>query len=111
MIERQKKLHTRLNLAKRIKLLRLTHGWSQETLAVLCQLHRTYIGAVERAERNISLDNVEKIAAVFEISVSDLLADSTATDIMRLLHHWRVDEPTPVYLIYPGERSEQRLSA
>ena len=49
--------------AKNLKEIRKSKGVSQEKLAELCGLHRTYIGAVERGERNISLQNVEKIAA------------------------------------------------
>lgn len=60
-------------LAGRVRALRRMRGWSQEVLAELCGLHRTYIGSVERAERNISLDNIERIAWALEISVSDLV--------------------------------------
>ena len=54
-------------------MLRRMRGWSQEVLAELCGLHRTYIGSVERGERNISLDNIERIAVALEVSVSDLV--------------------------------------
>jgi transcriptional regulator with XRE-family HTH domain len=68
-------------LARRIRLLRATHGWSQETLAELSGLHRSYISGIERAQRNISLDNIEKIAHAFEVSLASLLSpvDSTET--------------------------------
>ena len=45
---------------------------SQEEFADLCGLHRTYIGAIERGERNVSLVNLKKIARAFKISLSDL---------------------------------------
>lgn len=56
----------------RVKKLRLAKGWSQEEFAFECDLHRTYIGAIERGERNISIDNIEKIASALRIKVSEL---------------------------------------
>lgn len=50
-------------------------GISQEELASLSELHRTYIGAIERGERNVSLNNVEKIASSLDATVIDLLQD------------------------------------
>lgn len=50
-------------------------GISQEELASLSELHRTYIGAIERGERNVSLNNVEKIANSLDVDVIDLLQD------------------------------------
>lgn len=63
----------RLLLAENIRKVRNLKGLSQETLADLCDLHRTYIGSVERGERNISIDNVERIASALEINPSILL--------------------------------------
>lgn len=51
-------------------------GLSQEALAELCGLHRTYVGSVERGERNISIDNMERIAAALDRSVIDLLKEA-----------------------------------
>jgi len=65
---------TRHLLARRLRVLRATHGWSQETRAALSGLHRTYISSIERAKRNVSLDNLEKLAQAFQIKVADLLA-------------------------------------
>lgn len=48
-------------------------GISQEALADLCGLHRTYIGSIERAERNVSLDNIERIAAALNAPAAKLL--------------------------------------
>ena len=48
---------------------------SQEELASLAGLHRTYVGSIERSERNISIDNIAKLAAAFGISPSKLLQD------------------------------------
>jgi len=47
-------------------------------LADLAGLHRTYIGSIERGERNISIDNIGKLAAAFKISLSKLLEDEPA---------------------------------
>lgn len=60
-------------LAQNIKKYRAIAGLSQEELAAVCGLHRTYISDVERCARNISIDNVEKIAKAFNISVAELL--------------------------------------
>ena len=47
-------------------------GVSQEAFADHCGLHRTYWGAIERGERNVSLVNLEKIARAFKLSLSEL---------------------------------------
>lgn len=57
----------------KVKQLREKKGWSQEELARRVGLHRTYIGSIERSERNISLINIEKIAKAFKVNISDLL--------------------------------------
>lgn len=63
----------RQTLANRIRELRQEQGRSQEALADACGLHRTYIGDIERTERNVSIDNIEKIAKALKVSVSELL--------------------------------------
>jgi transcriptional regulator with XRE-family HTH domain len=55
-----------------IKDLRKNKGLSQEELAHKAGFHRTYIGMIERAERNITLANIEKLANALEISISEL---------------------------------------
>lgn len=55
-----------------VQKVRKDRGLSQEQLAEKAGLHRTYIGMIERAERNITLCNIEKIAHALEISVRDL---------------------------------------
>ena len=62
-------------LAKRIRELRLEKGWSQEALADACGLHRTYIGDIERRERNVSIDNIEKIALALKVPITALLSE------------------------------------
>ncbi len=57
----------------RIKQLRLEKNISQEKLSFLTGFHRTYIGMIERGERNISLSNIAMFAKVFKLNVSELL--------------------------------------
>ena len=59
---------------KRVREERLKHGYSQEQLANKAGLHRTYIGMIERAEKNITLENIYKISTALEIDVSDLFS-------------------------------------
>lgn len=59
--------------ARNVRTLRLERGWSQEELADRADLHRTYIGAIERHERNVSLLNVERIAKALNVNLKDLL--------------------------------------
>jgi len=60
-------------------------GWSQETLALNAGLDRTFVGAVERAERNITLATAEKLAQAFNLTVADLLAVQTSEAFVRAL--------------------------
>lgn len=57
-----------------VRRLRQAKGLSQEGLAQMAGIHRTYIGAVERGERNVSIDNMERIAAAVGVSIADLLS-------------------------------------
>lgn len=57
----------------RVRELRKEKGYSQEYLAELVNLHRTYIGQIERGEKNLSLLNIEKLAKAFSMSISELL--------------------------------------
>lgn len=54
---------------------RMALGISQEELAEKVGLHRTYIGMIERAEKNISLENIEKIAIGLGLSIADLFRE------------------------------------
>ena len=56
----------------RIRQLRNDQGWSQEELADRAGLHRTYIGSVERGEQNLSLVNIERLAATLGVSLAKL---------------------------------------
>lgn len=63
-------------LAGNIRSLRKQKGLSQEELAALCGLHRTYVGSVERCERNVTLSTLETFALALNISVPELLTQS-----------------------------------
>lgn len=65
--------HLRATLADNLRRLRKGQGLSQEALADKASLHRTFVGAVERGERNISLDNIGKLAAALAVPPSRLL--------------------------------------
>lgn len=58
-----------------IKKHRIEKGLSQEQLAFKADLHRTYIGMIERAEKNITLINIQKLSVALEIPLSDLFID------------------------------------
>lgn len=63
----------KLAFGQRVRSTRLESGLSQEKLAHICELDRTYVGGVERGERNISLVNIHKIAAALGVSPKDLI--------------------------------------
>jgi transcriptional regulator with XRE-family HTH domain len=63
-------------LGFRIRELRLARGLTQEQLGELCELHRTFIGSVERGERNVSILNLRLIAKVLRVTLAELLVDS-----------------------------------
>jgi transcriptional regulator with XRE-family HTH domain len=64
-------------LADNLRAFRRSNGLSQESLADLCELHRTYIGSVERGERNVTLSTLEILARILGVSVSQLLTPGT----------------------------------
>lgn len=69
----------RMVFGHRVRSLRKHQGLSQEQLALRCGLDRTYVGAVERGERNISILNIEKIAHALDVPLKDLF-DLTASE-------------------------------
>jgi transcriptional regulator with XRE-family HTH domain len=67
----------RIRFGARVRQLRNDRGWSQEAFADRAGLHRTYIGSIERGEQNISLENIEKLAATLGVSLAELFAPFT----------------------------------
>ena len=65
-------------LALNIRRLRGDRGISQEELADLAGLHRTYVGSIERSERNVSIDNIAKLATALRVDISDLMKGATS---------------------------------
>lgn len=68
-----KTAHLNRVLAENIRHRRREAGLSQEQLAARCHVHRTYLGGVERGERNVTLNTVERIAAALGVDALDLL--------------------------------------
>lgn len=71
-ITMKSKKYILVKFGKHISELRQERNMSQEKLASNCNLHRTYIGMVERAERNISLLNIKKLADGLEVQIDEL---------------------------------------
>lgn len=59
-------------LGERVRALRKTRGFSQEQLADACQLDRTYIGGIERGERNVTVLKMRLIARSLAVSVAEV---------------------------------------
>ena len=62
-----------IKFGERVRELRKEKELSQEQLSYKADLHRTYIGMIERAEKNITLVNIEKIANALDVSINDLM--------------------------------------
>jgi transcriptional regulator with XRE-family HTH domain len=60
---------------KKVRRLRLDKGFSQEKLAEKTGFHRTYIGMIERGERNISLKNIHRLASCLDINIASLFSE------------------------------------
>ena len=70
----------RSRLSKNLKRLRASQKISQEALADLAGLHRTYVSQVERMITNISLDNIGQLAAALQVDAAELLAKIEGED-------------------------------
>jgi ribosome-binding protein aMBF1 (putative translation factor) len=71
-MDEKRKVRIQQQFGKRVRELRRQKGLSQESLAFICDLDRTYVGGVERGERNISLVNIYKIAAALGVKPREL---------------------------------------
>jgi transcriptional regulator with XRE-family HTH domain len=61
-----------------VRRLRVERGWSQERLAEVAGIHRTYVGDVERGLRNVSLVNIERLARALSVDLPTLMAEVDA---------------------------------
>jgi len=82
--------NTRRTLSRNVRYFRCLNGWSQEQLAEQCGLHRTYVGAIERGERNVGLDNLERLANALYVPVSTLLVCRQQDKVREPAAHYQV---------------------
>ena len=61
-----------VKFGKKIREIRVKRGLSQEAFADIANVHRTYIGMVERAEKNITLLNIQKLAKALKVDIREL---------------------------------------
>lgn len=64
-----------IKFGNKVRELRTALGLSQEELASRAGVHRTYIGMIERAEKNITLENIERVAKALNLKLSDFFSD------------------------------------
>lgn len=64
-----------IKFGQKVRKERIKLGLSQERLADKARLHRTYVGMIERAEKNITLENIEKIAKALDLNLKDIFKD------------------------------------
>ena len=62
-----------INFGKKVKAERLKQGLSQEELAGKAGVHRTYIGMIERGEKNITLENIQKLSRALNLALEELM--------------------------------------
>lgn len=73
MTSSSRTLKLRAIVARNLRSARQGRSLSQEKLAALAGLHRTYVGSIERAERNVSIDNIERLAVALRVDAAELL--------------------------------------
>lgn len=74
-MEEAKLKKIRKAFGEQVRSLRKAKGFSQEEFAHECGLHRSYMGDIERGERNLSIDNIAKIASPLGVTISELFKD------------------------------------
>lgn len=89
-------------VGNRIRELRKAKGWTQEQLAEAASLHYSYIGGVERGDRNISLETLEKIIAAFQVPAMELFRFEDDTDRRKA-----IDE----HMVLISSRSPKEIAA
>lgn len=67
------KWDVKIAFGRRLRQLRHAKGWSQEHLAIVVGLDRSYVGSVERGERNVSLENIWRLAHALQVPASELM--------------------------------------
>lgn len=72
-------LSARQIFSQNVRRARIARGFSQEDLAEISGLHRNYVGGVERGERNIAVDNMEKIAKALSTTIPKLLQNRSSS--------------------------------
>jgi len=102
--------NTRRILSRNIRYFRCLHGWSQEQLAELSGLHRTYVGAIERAERNVGLDNLERLASALRVPAALLLTDLQRNSVREPAIPYRVPPLTTPATAYLHQYATHSLS-
>lgn len=70
-----KKPEISIKFGAKVREIRISKKLSQEQLAHLADVHRTYVGMIERAEKNITLINVDKIAKALKVNIVELVKD------------------------------------
>jgi transcriptional regulator with XRE-family HTH domain len=84
--------NVRVLVGERIRTLRKERGWSQEELGEKADLHHTYVGAVERGEKNASIDTLDKIADALGMEIVDLFTLTKGKMDVDKLRAYIIDE-------------------
>lgn len=77
MPTQRKRAAVTVELGRRVRALREERGISQEKLAEKAKVHRTYVGSLERGERNVALINIVRLAHALEVDPSELVSGMT----------------------------------
>ncbi len=93
------------NLGIALRRLRRRHGVSQETVALSAKIDRRYMSDIENGKRNVSLDILERLAAYFQISLSELMAevDSCTLQGSNQLKSWLTDNGYSGAVVLEGD--------